>query len=372
MGSGNTGVHGATATASELVVMASQVLNRPESSMLRAAFAHTAGEVVRTQGDLPVLKAIELAPDLAVAQTIRAAAEASCEAVSLGGQGTERCARLFSVPIVVRFAEPTTTQEFDVTLTSAIWSAPFLARLNECGARQSISCILPHVYLFEDLANLSLRSVHHGALTASVASVRSNAGTIMPFHVTTPAQRRSGTFLRYLVGYQVKSDPTLRTPAEVRSRFCDCVRSVVHAHIPDASDVVAIYSENFFEPIWKGLWIYHTHRLAEVVRTIAAESPQSSISASITMAGNRNKMEAQLAFYRRERAAQYHAYSVPIRPLEDPNISARRIATELRGLGVTPLIRTSTLQTHRSKRDSFDIGRVKWRGLDRIGLTLPL
>jgi hypothetical protein len=372
MGSGNVGVHGASATASELVVMASQVLNHPESRMLRAALAHTAGEVVRTQGDLPVLKAIELAPDLAVAQTIRAAAEASCEAVSVGGQGTERCARLFSVPIVVRFAEPTTTQEFDETLTSALWSAPFLARLHECGARHSISCILPHVFLFEDLANLSFGRVHHGALMASVASVRSTAGTIMPFQVTTPAQRRSRTFLRYLVGYQIKSDRTVRRTAEDRSRFCDCVRSVVHAHIPDAADVVAIYSENFFEPIWEGLWIYHTHRLAEVVRTIAAEAPQSSISASITIAGNRNKMEARLAFCYSERASRYHAYSVRIRPLDSPNFSARRIAAELRALGVTPLVRTSTLEIHRSKRGSLDIGRIKWHRRAGIGLTLPL
>ena len=208
MGSGNSGVQGASATASELVVMAAQVLDHPESRLLRTALAHTAGEVIRTQGDLPVLKAIELAPDLAVAQTIRAAAEAACETVFVSSEGKERRARLFSVPVVVRFAEPTTTQEFDETLTSATWSAPFLARLHECGARHSISCILPHVFLFEDLANLSFGSVRHGAMMASATAARGNAGTIMPFPVTTPAQRRSRTFLRYLVGYQVKGDQT--------------------------------------------------------------------------------------------------------------------------------------------------------------------
>ncbi|MGZ5141787.1 MAG: hypothetical protein ACXWCX_28665, partial [Burkholderiales bacterium] len=32
----------------------------------RTALAHAAGDVIRTQGDLPALQAIELAPDLAV------------------------------------------------------------------------------------------------------------------------------------------------------------------------------------------------------------------------------------------------------------------------------------------------------------------
>ena len=183
MGSGNVGVQGASATASELVVMAAQVLGHPESRLLRTALAHAAGEVIRTQGDLPVLQAIELAPDLAVARAIRAAGEAACEAVSVSSEGKERRARLFSVPVVVRFAEPTTTQEFDETLTSATWSAPFLARLHECGARHSISCILPHVFLFDELATLSFCSVRNATIMASATSAGVNACMITPFPI---------------------------------------------------------------------------------------------------------------------------------------------------------------------------------------------
>jgi hypothetical protein len=370
---GNSGVQGTSAIASELVVMAAQVLGHPESTLLRTALAHAAGEVIRTQGDLPVLQAIELAPDLAVARAIRAAAEAACEAVLVSNEGKERRARLFSVPVVVRFAEPTTTQEFDETLTSASWSAPFLARVHECGARHSITCILPHVFLFEDLANLSFDSVRRGVMMAGATGARGNAGTIMPFPVATPAQRRSRTFLRYLVGYQVNGDQTPDRTTEDRSRFSDCVRSVMLASMPEAQDVVAIYTGRFYDPIWQGLWIYHTHRLAEVVRIIAQRKvTPSRISASITVAGSRNQMEAKLAFFCRGRAARHHAYSVPIRPLDDPKINAQRIAAELRALGVTRYVGTPTPEFHGSERWSTCCGRAARRRLARNELTLPL
>jgi hypothetical protein len=333
MGSGNSGVQGASATASELVVMAAQVLDHPELRLLRAALAHTAGEVIRTEGDQPVLQAIELAPDLAVAQTIRAAAEAACESVSVSSKGKERRARLFSVPVVVRFAEPTTTQEFDETLTSATWSAPFLARLHECGARHSISCILPHVFLFEDLANLSFGSVRNGTIMASATSAQVNACMIAPFPMSRPAQRRSATFLRYLVGCQVDSGGMADQSAEDPARFGDCVRSVMRTCMMDACDVAVVYTGHFYEAIWQGLWVYHLHRLAEVARTIAAgEATPIGISASIAMSCSRHEMAAHVAF--RSPAARHDVYSLPISPLQDPQIIAGRIAAVLRTLGV--------------------------------------
>jgi len=355
------------------VAIASDILHDPESGLRRSALAHAVREVIRAEGDAPLLRAIEVAPDLHVARVIRAAPEAACEAVSVVDNGTERHEGLFSVPVVVRFSEAIATQEFEDALALASWSEPFLARLHDCGARHSISYILPHVFRFEDLANLSYGSVRHSAMMATATGARGHAGMIMPFPVTTPAQRRSGTFLRYLVGYQVKNHRTPHRTAEDRARFCDCVRSVMHASMPDAQDVVAIYTEHFYEPIWQGLWIYHTHRLAEVVRIIAArEVTRSRISASITIAGTRNQMEAQLAFFCHGRAARHHAYSVPIRPLDDPKISARRIAAELGALGVTQCVDTQTANVHRSERWSLCGGRAARRQLARNELTLPL
>ena len=208
---------------------------------------------------------------------------------------------------------------------------------------------------------------------ASATSALGHAGMIMPFPVTTPTQRRSGTFLRYLVGYQVKGDCTPDRTTRDRSRFCACVRSVLHASMPEAQDVVTIYTEHFYEPIWQRLSIYHTHRLAEVVRIIAArEATQSRISAAITVAGGRHQMEAQLAFFCRGRAARHHAYRVPIRPLDDPKISAQRIAAELRGLGVTRYVGTTTPDVHGSERWSMCRGRGARRQLPRNELLLPL
>jgi hypothetical protein len=319
------------------------------------------------------LRAIEVSPDLHVARVIRAAAEAACEAIPVIDNGIERHAALFSVPLVIRFTEAIATQEFEDAIALASWSEPFLARLHDCGARHSISGILPHVFRFEDLVNLSFASVHQGAVMASATGARGNAVTTMPFPVTMPAQRRSETFLRYLVGYQVKADRTPDRSTEDRSRFCDCVRSVMRASMPEAKDVVALYTERFYGPIWQGLWIYHAHRLAEVVRVIAArEATQSSISASITVAGSRNQMAAQLAFYCGGRAARYHAYSLPIRPLDDPNISAQRIAAELQVLGVTRYVERATPEVHGSERRFMCGDGAARRQLARNELRLPL
>jgi hypothetical protein len=370
---GSVKAKGSAGITAELVAMASDILQDPESALRRSALAHAVREVIRAEGDAPLLRAIEVAPDLHVARVIRAAAEVACEVISVIDHGTERQVGLFSVPVVVRFSEAIATQEFEDALALASWSEPFLARLHDCGARHSISYILPHVFRFEDLAKLSFTRVHHGAMMASATSAPGHAGMIMPFSVTTPAQRRTGTFLRYLVGYQVKSDGTPDRSTEDRARFCDCVRSVMHANMPDAQEVVAIYTERFYEPIWQGLWIYHTRRLAEVVRIIAArEGTRSRIRASITVAGTRNQTEAKLAFFCHGRAARHHAYCVPIRPLDDPKISAQRIAAALGALGVTQCVDTQTPEVHGSERWSVCGGRAAQRQLSRNELTLPL
>ena len=62
--------------------------------------------------------------------------------------------------------------------------------------------------------------------------LRRQARELMPFPVATPAQRRSRTFLRYLVGYQVNGDQTPDRTTEDRSRFSDCVRSVMTSPSP--------------------------------------------------------------------------------------------------------------------------------------------
>lgn len=370
---GSVKAQGTAGITAQLVAMASDILYDPESGLRRAALAHAVREVIRAEGDAPLLRAIEVASDLHVARVIRAAAEAASEVISFIDNGTERHAGLFSIPFVVRFSEAIATEEFEDALALARWSEPVLARLHDCGARHSISYILPHVFRFEDLANLSFGNVRNGAIMASATRARGNSGATTPFPITAPAQRRSATFLRYLVGHQVTSERTPDHTTEDRSRICDCVRSAMHASMPEAQDVVAIYTERFYDPIWQGLWIYHTHRLAEVVRGITArEATQSRISASIAVAGSRNQMEAHLAFYCRGRAARYHAYSLPVRPLDDPMTSAQRIAAELRALGVTRYVGTRTPEVHGSGRWSRCAGRAAQRHLTRIELTLPL
>lgn len=363
---------GTSGTPTEIVAMATEARGLPASALRRRAFAHVISEVIRTRGDEPILQAIAAAPNPNVARVIRAAAEGACEALSIVADGAEHDVKLFSVPIVVRFPEPIATREFEDELAAADWCQPFLARLHD-GACHTRSSILPHVFRFDDLASLSFSRVRNGALLASVIHPRAVTDTISPFAVATPAQRRSATFLRYLVGFHVTGRRSLSGNALGHARFRNCVRSVMRANLPDAQDIVAIYSERFYEPIWQGLWSYHTHRLAEVVGIIAARGgARSRISASISVVTRRQPLVAQLAFFCRGRAELHHAYTVPIRPLDDPQISARRIALRLRALGVTRHVGARTAEVHGRERWPIRGAAGLRRELSRNELTLPL
>lgn len=365
--------HDVSPSAVELVVMAAQILDHPESRLHRTALAHAAAEVIRAQGDKPVLNAIELAPDLRVARVIRAAAEAACETVSVSSNGKERCARLFCVPVVVRFSESMTTREFDDKVTQTSWSAAFLARLHECGARHSISSILTHAFLFDDLAGLSFSSVRNGTIMASASSTKTYARMNGPFPISTSAQRRSATFLRYLLGYQVKCAAMPDDGAEDRGRFGDCVRSVMLASMPDALDVLIVYTGYFYEPIWQGLWLYHIHRLAEVVRTLTPRCAQpSALNASVTVTGSNDQMAAEVTFFLHGKRVEHHAFRLPLRPLADAKTSGAQIAAELGALGVRPTIvipGSSIRRTHRSFTSRRSAASCKGATSE---LTIPL
>jgi hypothetical protein len=216
-------------------------------------------------------------------------------------------------------------------------------------------------------------SARNGAIMASANHGRSNGGPITPFPITTPAQRRSATFLRYLVGYRVKDHRMPEQTAMGRARFRDCVRSVIKAAMPGAQNVAVVYTERFYDPIWQGLWAYHTHRLAEVVRTIAArEAAPIGISASITMVGSRHQMAAHVAFRCRGEAARHDVYSLPIRPLETPRIVAGRFAAELRTLGVKLAADAPRRGTRRNGGRLMVSPCRAHRQFTQFGLRLPL
>jgi hypothetical protein len=347
--------------------MAAQVVDHPESKLRRAALAHVVAEVIRTQGDEPVLRAIDLAPDVQVARAIRAAGESASEQVSTSHSGIQRHARLFSVAFVVRFAEPTTTQEFDAGLASISDSAALFA-----GAQHPSVFVWPQVFAFDDLAGLSFSEVRHGTIMASAARARNNAGTTAPFPIAARAQRRSATFLRYLLGSQVSSG-TLPDHRSDRALFCDCVRSAFRARIAAAREVAVIYTGHFYEPLWQGLRAYHKHRLSEVVGMIAALGlPPSELAASIAVTGGRNDMAAQVSFFARGKPLGQHAYRMMLEPPADAEESAARIEAELNALGVT--LHTATADT---KRRASDLRQRERRGaadrsLAAVWLTIPL
>ena len=334
-GSGEVGVLGASSTASELVTIASQVLDHAASRLCRSALAHAAGEVIRTQGDATLLRAIELAPDLKVARAIRDAAETACAAISISSNGAERHARLFSIGLVIRFGELLTTRELGDRLTPILQTGSLLTRVLECGTRHHArSFVWPHVWTFDDLSRLPLREVRQRTIMASTASAISNGGMIAPFALSLPPQRRSATFLRYLVGCQIGTDG-ISEHNDNRVRLGDCVQSVVRASLPDAQDVAVLYTGHFHGPLWDGLRAYQAYRLADLVAAMAARGiPVRDLAASISLSGTRSEMAAQIAFFRGGKKADHHVYHILLEPLADPTTTVARIVAPLRKLGV--------------------------------------
>ena len=361
-GAGSVTARARNASTSELLAMAAQVVDHPESKLRRAALAHAVAEIIRTQGDQPVLRAIELASDLRVARAMRDAAESACEEISTSHNGTELRARLFSVALVVRFAKPMTTQEFDTGLAPVSHSMAWLA-----GAQHASSFVWPQVFSFDDLARLSFSDVRHGTIMASAARALT-----APFPIAARAQRRSATFLRYLLGCHVSSD-TLPDNRSDHALFCDCVRSALRRRIAAAREPGVIYTGHFYEALWQGLRAYHRYRLCEVVRMIAAPGPPSSqLAASIAFTGAWNEMAAQVRFFAHGKPLGQHAYRMTLEPLADPKESAARIEAELNALGVT--LRATRADT-RGRASKFR--RVEQRGaadrsLAGAWLTIPL
>jgi hypothetical protein len=347
--------------------MATQILDHPESKLRRAALAHAVAWIIRTQGDEPVLQAIELASDLHLARGIRAAAESACEEVSTSHGGMEHRARLFSVALVVRFEEPMTTQELDAELAPISDSAALLT-----GAQHPRPFVWPQVFSFDELAGFSFSDVRHGTIKASAPRARTNGGTNAPFPIAARPQRRSATFLRYLLGCEVSSG-TLPDRRSDRALFSDCVRSVVRASIPAAREVAVIDTGHFYEPLWQGLRAYHRHRLGEVVRAIGALGlPSSELAASIGVTGDRTEMAAHVSFFARGKPLGQHAYRMKLEPLAGEKESIARIEAELHALGVTR--HGVTAQT---RRRAGKLGRAeRWTTEDgklgRAWLTIPL
>ena len=357
-----------SSTASELVVMAAQVRDHAQAALHRSALAHAAGEVIRTHGEATVLMAIELAPNLQVARTIRHAAETACEAVSTRGNGVERHARLFSIALAVQFGEPLTTREFGDRLAPVLGTGSLLARVQECGTHQPVrSFIWPHGWAFDDLSRLSLGDVRRWTIMANAASATAN---MMPSTPSVSVQRCCPSFLRYLVGYQVGTDATHEHDSR---RFADCVRSVLWASLPDAQDIAVAYDGCFYGPLWDGLRAYQGYRIADVVAAMGGRGiTASELVASVALIRRRNQLSAQIAFLRGRRKLDQFVYHIALQPQADPTTTIAHIVAPLRGLGVKVHITRQGTASCRGERSRLHHKSRAAPCLDRFEFGLPL
>lgn len=360
------------ATASELVILATQLQDHPRSTLHRVALAHAAGDVIRNHGDATLRSAIELAPDLGVARAIRRGAEAACDTISLICKGMEYHARLFSIALVVRFNESMTTQAFDEQLTRILAMGPLLRRLEAWArGRSAHAFIWPLAWTFDDLSKLSLGDVHRQACLAGAAAMSPNRTGAPPFPWLALPPRRGTTFLRYLVGYEVAPAYAAK-PHDGGERCAHCTSSVLRASLPGAQEVAVSYDGRFYGPLWKGLHAYQRQRLAEVAATITAcHTTASTLRATVVLPGERHDGRGQIGFARGTRTLEQRRYVLMLEPLADP-VTIARIMAPLRRRGIE--VQITKRASHPCAARPLDM-KHRRRGVPRsprFELTLPL
>lgn len=331
-----------TPTAAELVRLACDLADHPESRLRRSTLNDAVREAMETAGDAPLFEAIDAAPHLRVARLIGAAAESTSETADLSDQGTRRRTTLFTVSIVARFKTTITTHEFEDEFGRANRFASLLARWRECRARRSVCHVLPQAFLFEELTALSFAQIYSVARLASTAQPDALVRALRPSSVAAARQRRSATFVRYLVGYRHGDERTSHDNATDVGRFCEAVRAIMRTTMPDAVEVTAHSTGRFHQPIWHGLGAYQHHRIAEVVHALAAQGlAASALGARLTLVANRRRCHVQLGFLRGGQPLSHQAYTLPVRPLDEPTSAVERIAAQLQALGVRTISQLS-------------------------------
>ena len=276
---------GVSSAASELVVMATQLRDHARSRLHRSALAHAAGEVIRAHGDAAVRTAIERAPDLKVARTIRHAAEAACETVSTGSHGVERQARLFSIALMVRFPEPLTAREFGDRFAPILDTGSLLARVQECGMRcQARSFIWPQVWTFDDLSRLSLGDVRQWTIMASTRARVSMAACHYRFLRVDVHSAIAQPSCAIWWGTRLATGHA-RGRQQTRSVCGLCAQRDADEPTRSAGRRRDV-RRCFYGPLWDGLRAYQGHRLAEVVAMLAARGiTASQLAASFDLDG---------------------------------------------------------------------------------------
>jgi hypothetical protein len=291
---------------------------------------------------------------------------------STSSNGRERQARLFSIAIVVRFAEPLTEREFGDYLAPILDTGSLLARAQECGGHhRARSFIWPHAWAFDDLSRLSLSDVRQLTIMASTAGAASNGSMILPFPPSASAQRRCATFLRYLVGYQIGTEAMLER--RQRLRFADCVRGVVRVSLSDAQDIAVIDDGCFYGSLWHGLRVYQRYRLADIVAALAAQGIGAhELAASVALTGNRNEMSARTVFLRGGKKLDHHVYRVRFEPQTDPRTTMAWIVAPLRSLGVKVNVAREGATPSTAGRPALERNGRAERRFATLELTLPL
>ena len=357
--------HGALArrgsrTAFGLAQLATALLRRPQDAMARRALDCTVADVLRTEGDGPLLAAIDAATNVRLARLLYRAAEAASESAWLGVHGSEQRWRLFAAALVMQLPEPLTTSEFDQALGAAAWTRQLHALL-----AHGPGSMLPYAFFFEDLRALSFTQLHAGLISVGTSLPH---GAAIPFPLATLPARRSATQLRYLVG--VRSDTPAAPPQH--ARFGAAVRALVQSRLPQASAIRVLDDCGFHEALWRGLESYQRVRLAASVRTMTAKgSPRGAVTAAIALRGTARCPQAHLALFASPAAAPVQAYRLALRPFAEPPGALAQLVAVLQTLGVRAQV-IATGEAEGNRAQALASPRAHGLPWPRTGLLLPL
>ena len=239
-------------------------------------------------------------------------------------------ARLYCVPLLFEFPEPLPATQLDAALLRVVRRGACDLFAPDRGAATDDVDFVPEFLEIGDLANLQFSTVLHGAI--ALHSGRHLAlPSPHPFARGNHPQRRSQSFLRYLVG--LRPMPSSGLQPGNRKRIAVAIQKEVAGL---AGTVRACRDGHFHDAVYVGMWAHQARRLAQAAQARAQHAVDGAATAALYVDGTPLRPHIRIGFGQSGMRPSTD-YLLRCRPLEDRDRACRRVARiiELAGLRVT-------------------------------------
>lgn len=276
--------------------------------------------------DEVVAAAIQAAPTESGARGLLHLAQQVSECVD-GDVSLGDCARLCAVALLIEFAEPFPATQVDAALRCVAHERSQGLLDMERGVPFGALVSVPEFIELDDLADLPLSTILHG-VTALHSVTCCALPPPHPFVRGNRAQRRSRSFLRYLVSLQ-PAQP-LCDASRCRNRIAAAARQA----LADLGGTVRAPCEGpFHEVLFAAMWSHQARRLADVSQDYARHVGADGLRVAVEGGGTRMRPHIRVGF-EPSGVSPATDYLLRCRPLEDRERACGRVARIIERAGL--------------------------------------